>query len=115
MIDDRQGFNSHIDHACGRAVKVISALSRITPNNWAVNSSKTRLLAGPAWVTALQTKRNTSRLNSTLRLMAKRVSSAYRTVSSEAAYVTAGSIPINLLLEEDSECYRDRDTRGVRN
>ncbi|XP_058839068.1 uncharacterized protein LOC131694610 [Topomyia yanbarensis] len=80
MIDDRLSFNSHIDHACGRAVKVISALSRIMPNNSAISSSKKRLMAsvstsvlryaGPAWVTALQTKRNTSRLNSTFRLMA---------------------------------------------
>ncbi|XP_058817704.1 uncharacterized protein LOC131681012 [Topomyia yanbarensis] len=94
------------------------------PNNSTISSSKKRLLASvstsvlryaePAWVTALQTKRNTSRLNSTFRLMAMRVSSAYRTISSEAAYVIGGTIPINLLLEEDSECYRDRGTRGVR-
>ncbi|XP_058827956.1 uncharacterized protein LOC131687883 [Topomyia yanbarensis] len=70
-----------------RQLVVISSLIRTTPNNWAVNSSKKRLLAGPAWVTALQTKCNTSRLNSTFRLMAIRVFSAYRTVSSEAAYV----------------------------
>ncbi|XP_058827232.1 uncharacterized protein LOC131687197 [Topomyia yanbarensis] len=112
MIDDRLSFNRHIDRACGRAVKVISSLSRIMPNNWAVSSSKKRLLAGPAWVTALQTKRNTSRLNSTFRLMAMRVSSACRTIS--AAYVIVGTIPTNLLFEEDSECYRDRGTRGVR-
>ncbi|XP_058828334.1 uncharacterized protein LOC131688186 [Topomyia yanbarensis] len=124
MIDDRLSFNSHIDHACGKTVKVISALSRIIPNNSAISSNKKRLLAsvstsvlrhaGPARVTALQTKRNTSWLNSTFRLMVMRVSSAYRTISSEAVYVIGGTIPINLLLEEDSECYRDRGTRGVR-
>ncbi|XP_058817414.1 uncharacterized protein LOC131680724 [Topomyia yanbarensis] len=105
----------------GKAVQVISALSPIIPNNSAISSSKKRLLAivstsvlgnaGRVWVTALLTKRNTSRLNSAFRLMAMRVSSAYRTISSEATYVIAGTIPINLLLEEDSECYRNRGTR----
>ncbi|XP_058827093.1 uncharacterized protein LOC131687067 [Topomyia yanbarensis] len=58
------------------------------PNNSAISNSKKRPLvsvstsvpkyAGPAWVLALQTKKNTSRLNSTFRLMAMRVSSASR-------------------------------------
>ncbi|XP_058837761.1 uncharacterized protein LOC131693703 [Topomyia yanbarensis] len=113
MLDDRLSFNSYIDHACGKAVKVV--LSRIMPNNSAISSSKKRLLAsvstsvlryaGPAWVMALRTKRNTSRLNSTFRLMAMRVSSAYRTISSEAAYVIAETIPIYLLLEGMRQIY----------
>ncbi|XP_058828101.1 uncharacterized protein LOC131687995 [Topomyia yanbarensis] len=103
ILDDRLSFNSHIDRACGMAVKVILALSRIMPNNSTISSSKKRLLVsvstsvlrytGPAWLTALQTKRNTSRLNSTFRLMGMR--SSYRTISSDAAYVIAGTIPIN--------------------
>lgn len=124
MLDDRLNFNSHVDYACERAAKVISALSRIMPNNSAISSSKKRLLASvstsvlryaaPVWVTALQTRRNRSRLNSTFRLMAMRVCSAYRTISSEAVYVIAGTIPIDLLLEEENECYRDRGISGVR-
>lgn len=43
-----------------------------------------------------------------------RVSSSYRTISSEAVCVIAEMIPISLLLEEDRECYTDRHTRGVR-
>ncbi|XP_058811160.1 uncharacterized protein LOC131676048 [Topomyia yanbarensis] len=110
IIDNQLSFNNHIDHARGRAVKVISVLS----HNLAISSNKKQLLAsvstsvhryaGPASVAALQTKRNKCRLNSTFRLMAVRVSSAYRTISSQAAFVIAGTIPINLLLEEDSEC-----------
>ncbi|XP_058827209.1 uncharacterized protein LOC131687173 [Topomyia yanbarensis] len=91
MINDPLSFDNYIDHACGRAVKVISALFRIMTNNWAASSSKKRLLAGPVWVTALQTTRNTP--NYLVR-----------------GSLRAGTIPINLLFE----CYRGRGTRGVR-
>ncbi|XP_053691557.1 uncharacterized protein LOC128740069 [Sabethes cyaneus] len=72
MIDNRLKFNSHVDYACEKAAKAISALSRIMPNNFGPNSSKRRLLAsvsssilrysGPAWITALQTQRNRAKL-----------------------------------------------------
>lgn len=124
MLDDRLNFNSHVDYVCKKATLVISALSRIMPNNSAISSSKRRLLAsvsssiiryaGPVWLTALKTDRNRAQLDRTFRLMAMRVSSSYRTISSDAVCVIASMIPICLLLEEDSECYRDRATRGIR-
>ncbi|XP_058816565.1 uncharacterized protein LOC131679833 [Topomyia yanbarensis] len=109
MIDDRLSFSSHIDHAYERAVQLILALSRIMPNNAAISSSKKRLLgsvftsvpryARSAW--HCKTKGNPSRLDSTFRLMAMRASGAYRIISPDAAYAIAGTMPINLLLEED--------------
>ena len=124
MIDDRLNFNSHVDYICGKAATVSTALSRIMSNSSAISSSRRRLLASvstsimryacPTWITALQTKRNRGRLARTHRLMAMRVVSAYRTISSEAVCVIAGMIPIELLLEEDTQCYRDRGVRGIR-
>lgn len=124
VVDDRLNFNSHVDHACEKASKAITALSRIMPNNVGPSSSKRRLLAsvsmsilrygGPAWVTALSTKRNRKLLDRTQRLMAMRVASAYRTISSEAVRVIAGMIPIGITLEEDIKCYNHRGTRGIR-
>lgn len=124
MIDDRLNFNCHVDYACEKAAKAINALSRIMPNNYGPSSSKRRLLAsvsssimrygGPAWITALQTQRNRRKLRSTARLMAMRVASAYRTISSEAVCVIVGMIPIDIILVEDSECYRRKETRGIR-
>lgn len=124
MIDDRLNFNSHVDYACGKAARAITALTRIMPNNSAISSSKRRLLAtvstsilrygGPAWASALKTKRNQTRLNSAFRLMSIRVASAYRTISLEAVCVIAGMVPIGITLEEDRECYRQRGTRGIR-
>lgn len=124
MIDDRLNFNSHVDYACEKAAKAINALSRIMPNTGGPRSSKRRLLASvsssilrygvPAWGAALKTKRNRMKLNSAFRLMAMRVTSAYRTISSEAVCVIAGMIPICITLEEDIECYERRRTSQVR-
>ncbi|XP_053698756.1 uncharacterized protein LOC128745702 [Sabethes cyaneus] len=124
MIDNRLKFNGHVDYACEKAAKAISALSRIMPNNFGPSSSKRRLLAsvsssilrygGPAWITALQTQRNRAKLRSTARLMTIRVVSAYRTISSEAACVIAGMIPIDITLMENYECYRQKEVRGIR-
>ncbi|XP_053687170.1 uncharacterized protein LOC128736707 [Sabethes cyaneus] len=124
MIDNRQKFNGHVDYSCEKAAKAISALSRIMPNNFGPSSSKRRLLAsvsssilrlgGPAWITALQTQRNRAKLRCTARLMAIRVVSAYRTILSEAACVIARMIPIDIILMEDYECYRQKEVRGIR-
>ncbi|XP_058444814.1 uncharacterized protein LOC131426217 [Malaya genurostris] len=46
--------------------------------------------------------------------MVIRVTIAYRTITSEAANVIAGMIPICITLAEDIECYQRRTTRNVR-
>ncbi|XP_058449266.1 uncharacterized protein LOC131429233 [Malaya genurostris] len=94
------------------------------PNIGGPKSSTIRLLASvsssilrngaPAWGTALKTKRNREKLNRAFRLMVIRVTSAYRTMSSEAASVIAGMIPICITLAEDIECYQRTTTRNVR-
>ncbi|XP_062554637.1 LOW QUALITY PROTEIN: uncharacterized protein LOC134219787 [Armigeres subalbatus] len=124
MIDDRLNFNSHVDYACEKATKAITALTRIMSNSSAISSSKRRLLASvstsilrygaPVWAAGEITRRNLTRLNSTYRLMAMRVASAYRTISMDAVCAIVGMTPINILLEEDCECYRLRGTVGAR-
>ncbi|XP_065084791.1 uncharacterized protein LOC135707001 [Ochlerotatus camptorhynchus] len=124
MIDDRLNFNSHVQFACKKASKAINAIARIMPNNCGPSSSKRRLLASvsssilryedTAWVAALETKQNQRKLSSTFRLMAMRIVSAYRTISSEAVCVIAGMIPINITLVEDSECYRHNNRKVVK-
>lgn len=124
MIDDRLNFNTHVDYSCEKAAKMVSALARIMPNIGGPKGSSRRLLAAvsssilrygvPAWGAALKTKRNRRKLNSVFRLMAIRVASAYRTISSEAVCVIAGMIPICVTLAEDIECYQRRGTSNVR-
>lgn len=124
MVNDRLNFNNHVDYVCEKASKAISALSSIMPNNFGPRSSKRRLLANvsmsilrygsPAWFTALQTKRNRGQLSKTQRLMAMRVVSAYRTISTEAACIISGMTPICIAIAEDTECYDGRSRRGIR-
>ncbi|XP_053686859.1 uncharacterized protein LOC128736402 [Sabethes cyaneus] len=124
MIDDRLIINCHVDYACGKVAKAINAIARIMPNSYRPSSSKRRLLAslpssilrygGPACTTALRSKRNRVKLNSTFRLMAVRVANAYRTTSSEAVCIIAGMIPIGIILVEDNAYYGRRNTRGTR-
>lgn len=124
LIDDRLNFNSHVDYACEKAAKAIAALTRIMSNRSAVSSGTRRLLASvstsvlrygaPVWAAGQLSKRNLARLNSTYRLMAMRVASAYRTISTEAVCIIVGMIPIKIVLEEDCECYNRRGTTGSR-
>lgn len=124
MIDDKLNFSSHVEYACKRASMAIAALSKIMSNSSAIVSSKRRLLAtvavsilrygAAAWSSALVAKRNVERLESTHRLMALRVISAYRTVSKDAVCVLAGMMPIALVVSEDEECFASRGTRGAR-
>ncbi|XP_062537681.1 uncharacterized protein LOC134206007 [Armigeres subalbatus] len=90
----------------------------------AISSSKTRFLSSvstsvlrygaPVFAAGAITKRNLTRLNSTYRLMAMRVASAYRTISMDAVCVIVGMTPIKILLEEDCACYGLRGTTGAR-
>ena len=77
-------------------------------------STSTLRYEAAAWVTALGTQRNCAKLRKIQRLMAMRVASAYRTISSDAVCVIAGMILICIALEEDTACYMQRSTRGIR-
>lgn len=124
MIDNRLNFNSHVDYVCGKAAESTRALSRMMANSYGPSYSKRRLLAnvsssvlrygGAAWIRGVTTQRNKSKLDSTFRLMALRVICAYRTTSTEAAHVIAGTLPISILLKEDFECYSHKGVPGIR-
>ncbi|XP_065075081.1 uncharacterized protein LOC135698863 [Ochlerotatus camptorhynchus] len=110
MIDDRLNFNNHVEYACEKPSKAFNAIARIMPNSAGPSSNKRRFLASvstsilrygvPAWVAALETKQNQRKLSSTFRLLAMRVVSAARTISSEAVCVIAG---MNLIGEKPEE------------
>lgn len=124
MLDDKLNFTSHVDYACDKAMKAVTSLSRMMANCSGVNSSKRRLLASvvssilrygdPIWGVALNAQYNLQKVTSVYRLICLRVASAYRTVSAEAACVIAGMAPIGLLVQEDTRCYENRGTRGIR-
>ncbi|XP_046686135.1 uncharacterized protein LOC124371823 [Homalodisca vitripennis] len=60
------------------------------------------------WADALEVQETTRKVASIYRLSALRVSSAFRTVSEEAACVIAGMLPVRVLAEERRALYQRR-------
>jgi len=100
VVDDRLGFNRHIDYISKKAAKVQTAFSRLMPNTFGPRSSKRRLLAnvttsilrhgGEIWWQTTKKRRNWKLLNGIHRRSAIGVASAYRTISFEAICVISG-------------------------
>ena len=64
------------------------------------------LYAAPFWANALQKHAIQRKLFSAQRLVALRIVSAYRTVSTSAVLVLASAPPIDLLMEERQETFQ---------
>ncbi|XP_046736548.1 uncharacterized protein LOC124405569 [Diprion similis] len=122
-IDAKLNFAEHVQQAASKAMVVAASIGRLMPNIGGPVSGRRRLLASvtysvalygaPVWADALSTQRNRSRLEAAGRACALRVVSAYRTVSTPAAMVLAGLIPLHLLAAERKRI-SDAETRGGR-
>ena len=62
----------------------------------------------PERAEAMKVKAYRRKIESTYRLCAIRVCSAFRTISEDAAYVIAGLLPIDILAEESQKAYETR-------
>lgn len=115
MLDRRLSFVPHIDMMTKSAIKCGGSLSRLMPNIGGPREVKRRLVASvvhskllyaaPVWVSALQNRANSKRLLSAQRLVALRIVSAYRTVSTSAVQVLASLPPVDLLARERQEVF----------
>ncbi|KAF0715677.1 Uncharacterized protein FWK35_00027935 [Aphis craccivora] len=129
-IDTGRRFAMHEKIVGAKATKTAQAFSRILLNVGGSTTSKRKLLtsvvhsqflyAAPIWAPALgyrpdrnvQIKRDTAKhIKSAQRIMALRVSRAYRTVSYEAAILISSMIPIKLLAEERCIAANSHDKR----
>ncbi|XP_058816567.1 uncharacterized protein LOC131679835 [Topomyia yanbarensis] len=109
------------DNACEKSAKTTKEIAKIMEIVGGPKSSPRRLLFSvsssilrygiSAWGAALKTKRNHQMLNKTLRLMAVRVASAYRTMPSEAVCVITRMVPICIILAEDIIYYNRRNNK----
>lgn len=110
LIDKNINFRKHLVRVADKADTLATALGRLMPNVEGPRPSKRKLLcsvvhsvllyASPIWGRAMEVKSYRYIIERVQRKMAIRVSCAYRTVSSEAALVVAGVIPIKYLVEE---------------
>lgn len=122
VLDKSLTFGPHVLQACQKAEKSAEAFSRILPNVGGPGGAKRKILAqvvnsillygSPIWGTAMRIGRHRRRILSTQRRMALRVAYAYHTVSTEAALVVAGLIPIPLLVEEHRRLFEAGEGRA---
>lgn len=111
MIDHRLNFKEHLTYASGKAGSVAAALTRILSNTRGPRQTRRKIIvtvvrsillyAAPIWAEATRFSSYLRSMESVYRICALRVCSAFRTVSSDAALVIAGTPPIDLLANEN--------------
>lgn len=123
-LDTKLTFSEHINRIVEKTSKTVRALSSIMPNINGPKSSKRRVLcsvvnskllyAAPVWYTAMENKKLAKKLLSLQRCMAIRVCSAYRTISTAAVGVIAGTPPIDLMAKERQEIFNGKTKNEAR-
>ena len=118
QLDRRLSFVEHLKIAAAEAIQCGANLARLMPNIGGPREAKRRLVASvihskllyvaPVSANALQNHAIQRKLFSALRLVALRIVSAYRTVSTSAVLVLAIVPPIDLLAEERRETFQLR-------
>lgn len=103
-------MKQHIIETAKKAGEAVRKLSRLMPNTCGPTTSRRKVLnsvvnsiilyAAPVWYKAIEMNKYKYMLLQVQRQMSIRISSAYRTVSTLAAQVLAGTIPIDLLITE---------------
>lgn len=117
-------MKEHVKETAKKAGHITRNLSRLMPNIGGPAPTKRRVLnavvnsvllyAAPVWDKAMKMAKYRNTYTKVQRQMAIRISCAYRTVSTAAAQLLAGTIPIDLLVRERSLIY-DRGKEEVKN
>lgn len=114
-LDNKMTFSEHISRTVLKGQRTLSALTSLMPNTKGPRASKRKLLASvvhsqilygaPSWHNASQNKKLIQKLGSLQRLLAIKICSAYRTVSTDGVGVIAGIPPIKWQIMERTERY----------
>ena len=114
QLDRRLSFGEHLQIAAAKVIECEANLARLMPNIGGPREAKRRLVASvvhskllyaaPVWTNALQNHAIQNKLFSAQRLVALRIVSAYRTISTNAVLVLASVPPINLLADIIVQC-----------
>lgn len=122
LFDKDMKMRKHVIHSVSRADQVTGKLTRLLPRVKGPRSSKRRVLnlavesillyAAPIWIRAIKFQKYKDLLTRVQRRMAIRICRAYKTISTPAVQLIAGTIPIDLLAEERVELHkRGRESR----
>ena len=111
----------HVKHVVSRANEISTKLGRLMPNIGGLRSSKRRVLCGavgsiilyaaPTWGGVMRKEKYRQMLLRVQREQVLRISSAYRTMFTEAAQVLAGLVPIDLQVQERMSAYDTQQGR----
>lgn len=112
-LDSKLTYTVHVNRIIEKAQRTVTALSMIMPNVGGPRATKRKVLScvvhsqllygAPVWHSAMRNKKICQKLQKIQRQMAIRVTSSYRTISTEAVGVIGGIPPIDLQATERTE------------
>lgn len=115
-LNSKLGFKEHFKMVRAKALKTTAALTRLMPNVRGPSPARRKLLmsvvnsqllyAAPVWHLSTKFRNQRQLLLGPQRTMALRVASAYRTVSTAAILVVAGTVPVHLMASSRAELLR---------
>lgn len=114
-LDSGGYFGEHVKAATSKAEDRITKLAKIMPNIGGPSHIRRRLLYGvvqstivygaPIWYKPIKIQRYQDMITKVQRRTLIRVCSAYRTVSAAAVQVIAGTLPIEIIINEQRELF----------
>lgn len=117
QLDDKLNFCQHIKNIRNKAIRTATTLARLMPNIGGPRQHTRRLInsvvysqllyAAPTFEIVAKNKSRILEILKPQRICALRTIAAYRTVSTAAALVLAGTPPIDLLILEKKEIYKE--------
>jgi len=116
IIDDKFKFSQHISYVADKCAKLIFSLSKSGKIHWGLkHEALTTIYNGailplllygePVWIEALKYEFNRRKYNRVQRLVNLLIAKAYRTTSSEALCILAGTTQIIIKAEEAARRY----------
>jgi ribonuclease HI len=116
IIDNKFKFSDHIKYTAERSVKLIYSLSKSAKLTWGLNHEALLtiykgailpllLYGAPVWAEAMKFEYNRIKYIRVQRLMNIKIAKAFRTTSSEALCILAGTTPIIIRTEEAAKQY----------
>jgi hypothetical protein len=115
VMDKNLTFGHHITYTAGKAQKAAMSLSRLMPRENGPTENKRRLLASvaesiilyaaPMWAQGCRYRKYVKKLLGVQGILAIRISRSYRTTTTEALFVLARVIPLDLMARERGETY----------
>jgi len=125
IMDSKFRFSEHIRYAAEKCTKLIYSLSKSAKISWGLRHEVLKtiykgailpllLYGAPVWIDAMKYTCNKRIYIRVQRLINLRIAKAFRTTSTEALCVVAGTIPIIIKIEEAVNLYNIKKGRGNR-